>query len=291
MNSLTLVILAAGMGSRYGGIKQIEGLGPKGEIFSDYSVAYAKKAGFQRILLIIRKDIEQYFYPIVERWQKNFGLPIDFCYQEMDSLPTGFSSLHEKRKKPWGTGHAVLCAANQISTPFAVINADDFYGETSYRILAEFLRNIPKNSTQHAMVAFLLQNTLSPYGTVSRGICKTEGKDYLKEVTECTRLSLKENKVYNSDILLPDAGPNSPVSMNFWGFSPSIFPWIEQQFCEFLQKEKDLEKAEFYIPKFVDNGIKTAKFTVKVLESQEKWAGVTYREDLDWVKKILPALF
>ena len=289
MKSLTLVILAAGMGSRYGGIKQIEGLGPKSEIFSDYSIAYASKAGFHKILLVIRKDIEQYFPPLIERWKKNFDVDVDFCYQELDSLPTGFS-LPEARKKPWGTGHAVLCAAQKTSTPFAVVNADDYYGESSYGILAEFLQNIPENSTQHAMVAFLLKNTLSPYGPVSRGICKIQEQDFLKDVTEHTQIVVKENKVYNHDIFLPEIFPETLVSMNFWGFTPGIFPWIEEQFIEFLQQEKALESAEFYIPKVIDEGIKRGKFTLKVLKSQEKWAGVTYREDIDWVKKILPVV-
>ncbi len=290
MKPLTLVILAAGMGSRYGGIKQIEGLGPKGEIFSDYSVAYASKAGFQKIILVVRKDIEVYFHAMVERWQKNFAVDVEFCYQELDSLPQGFS-LPPQRKKPWGTGHAILCAASKVNTPFAAINADDFYGESSYRILAEFLLNMPENSRQHALVAFLLKNTLSPYGPVSRGICKTQEDIFLKDVTEHTKIRIQDNKAFNHDILLPEIFPDSPVSMNFWGFNPSIFSWIEKRFQQFLSEEKNLENAEFYIPKVVDDGIKSGEFSVRVLKSQEKWAGVTYREDLPWVKKVLPSLF
>lgn len=290
MSSLTLVILAAGMGSRYGGIKQIEGLGPKGELIIDYSICHASKAGFRKIVLVIRHDIEQYFPPLIAKWEKHFGVEVQCCYQELSSLPAG-EIVPTGRAKPWGTAHAILCTRNLVHTPFAVINADDYYGEKTYQVLANFLQSVSAQSNEQAMVAFLLQNTLSPYGPVSRGVCKVNEKGHLQEVTEHTKLSLRDGKVYSQNSSLLDASPTSLVSMNFWGFTPVLFPFLEEHFGAFLAKEKNSLQSECYIPAAVDAGVKQGKFSVRVLESSEKWLGVTYREDVVWVKQGLPALF
>ncbi len=259
----TLVVMAAGMGSRFGGLKQIEPVGPNGEVILDFSVYDAVKAGFSKVIFIIRKDIEKDFRNITKKRIEKMA-DVEYIYQDGNNLPNGFY-LPEGRTKPWGTGHAAYCVRNAVNTPFTLINADDYYGQSAYKLIHENLVNYDET----CMVGYHLGNTLTENGTVSRGVCKTEN-GFLKSITEHTSLDK------NSGISL-----DTPVSMNFWGFMPAIFEDIEKDFIEFLSNLKNPLKDEFYIPFVVDNMIKNKGAKVKVLETDEKWYGVTYREDLD----------
>lgn len=261
----TLVIMAAGMGSRFGGLKQIAPVGPAGEIILDFSVYDAVKAGFDKTVFIIRRDIEKDFREIAgKRIEKMTD--VDYVFQDMDFLPDGFS-VPDGRTKPWGTGHAVYCTKDVVDTPFALINADDYYGQKSFKILHDHL--VEANET--CMVGFTLGNTITENGTVSRGVCDVEN-GYLKRVVEHTDLDK------NSGIPL-----NTIVSMNMWGLLPSAFEDVEADFVKFLNNLDNPLKQEFYIPFVVDNMIRTKGEKVKVLETDEKWYGVTYKEDKDTV--------
>ena len=259
----TLVVMAAGMGSRFGGLKQIEPVGPNGEVILDFSVYDAVKAGFSKVIFIIRKDIEKDFRSITKKRIEKMT-DVEYIYQDGNNLPSGFS-LPEGRTKPWGTGHAAYCVKDVVNTPFTLINADDYYGQSAYKLIHENLVNYDET----CMVGYHLGNTLTENGTVSRGVCETEN-GFLKSITEHTSLDK------NSGISL-----DTPVSMNFWGFMPAIFDDIEKDFIEFLSDLKNPLKDEFYIPFVVDNMIKNKGAKVKVLETDEKWYGVTYREDLN----------
>jgi dTDP-glucose pyrophosphorylase len=274
--SLPLLVLAAGMGSRYGGLKQVVPVGPAGETIIDYSVHDALRAGFDKLVFVIRRDIEGQFREIVGRRFEN-RVAVDYVFQEVDVLPPGFHPP-PARKKPWGTGHAVWVAAHAIREPFAVINGDDFYGAASFRKLAAHLR---QENPGHAMVGFVLQNTLSEFGAVSRGICEVTPDGYLKSVTELTRIEKNGGGVRNTD----SAGRIQPlsgqeiVSLNMWGFTPSIFDHLREQFCAFLQKTGPDEKSEFYIPTVVNHLVSAGRERLKVLRTPDAWFGVTYRED------------
>ncbi len=288
-SKLTLLVMAAGIGSRYGGTKQIEPIGPTGEIIVDYSVSDASAAGFDHVVLIIRPDLQEQFEPIVARWKKNFGIQISYVYQELTkNLPAGFQ-IPSGRVKPWGTCHAILCAKDIIKTPFAAINADDYYGPESYQVLAQFLRNVKPDENKYAMVAYLLSNTLSEHGPVSRGVCQ-EKDGLLERVIEHTKLELQNGQLYSNGILQSHLNPNMPVSMNFWGFTPTIFEWLAHGFHEFLQTMPDPLKSEYYIPLAVDQGLSNHHFTVSMLHSPAKWVGITYKEDVPFVRKFLPSL-
>ncbi len=265
MRDTSLVIMAAGMGSRFGGLKQIEPIGPKGEVILDFSVYDAVKAGFNKMVFIIRRDIEHDFREITKKRIEKI-VDVEYVFQDMDKLPDGFN-VPEGREKPWGTGHAVFCTAETVKTPFALINADDYYGQSSFKILHESL----VTSDDTCMVGFRLGNTLTENGTVSRGVCEVEN-GILKSITENTALDK------NSGIPL-----DKIVSMNMWGFMPSIFENIHNDFVEFLKNMENPLKQEFYIPFVVDNMIKKNGTNVKVLETDEKWYGVTYKEDKEVV--------
>ncbi len=269
MNKTTLLVMAAGMGSRYGGLKQIDTLGPNGEILLDFSVYDAVKAGFSKVVFIIRKDIEKDFREIAGKRIEKM-VDVEYTFQELDKLPDGFSVL-DGRTKPWGTGHAVYCAKDKVNTPFAIINADDYYGQSSYKIINDAL----KQKDEMCMVGFKLENTLTENGTVSRGVCDVVD-GYLKKVTEHTAIDR------NSGIPL-----DKIVSMNMWGLLPDVFGHIENQFRAFLDNLSNPLKEEFYIPSVVDTLISQNGEKVRVLSTDEKWYGVTYKEDRDSVSKAM----
>lgn len=277
----TLLILAAGMGSRYGGLKQLDPVGPSGETLLDYSIFDALRAGFGRVVFVIRRDFEAEFRERIGNFYEQH-VEVGYVFQELDSLPEGFS-VPPGRTKPWGTGHAIWCARNQVRTPFAAINADDFYGAEAYRVLANFFATTPTEANIHrfAMVGYQLDRTLSDNGSVSRGVCIKNEADDLLSVEEFTKLERTPTGAQhvNSDGSTVEFQGNEIVSMNFWGFTPAVFPLLSQRLAEFLSKHGQEEKSEFYIPFAVADIIaqKTAKVTV--LSTDSDWFGVTYRED------------
>ena len=287
----TLLILAAGIGSRYGGIKQLDQFGPNGETIIDYSLYDAIRAGFGKVVFIIReelrKDFEEIFLP------KLAGkIEVDFAIQALESyVPAELGAI--QRTKPWGTGHAMLCAKEQTDTPFAVINADDFYGQEAFRILADFLVNNTDEELQ-ALVAYEVQNTLSDYGSVSRGVCDLNADETLLSVIERTKIYRKNDSdgqivFEESDELTPLAA-DTPVSMNFWGFKPAVFPMVQEQFADYARANFDSPKAEFYIPTIMTNLIQRNQGRCKVFRSRSEWFGVTYPEDKPLVQASLKRL-
>ncbi len=281
----TLVILAAGMGSRYGGLKQIDGIGPHGEALIEYSVYDAIRAGFGKVVFIIRENISEVF-------KENVGnklakhIPVDYVFQEIDSPVSGITSFPE-REKPWGTAHAVLVAKDHINEPFAVINADDYYGHLSFEEMSKFLTN-ECNEENYSMIGYDLLRTLSEHGTVSRGVCNMDTRLMLTEVIERTNVGYRDNKVfYEEEGKLFPLENNTLVSMNFWGFHPSIFMHIENHFIKFVKDHFNNLKAEFFIPLVINDLINSEKVEVKVIPNREKWYGVTYKED----KPIVQAAF
>jgi len=273
----TLLILAAGIGSRYGGVKQMDKIGPSGESIIDYSVYDAIRAGFGKVVFVLNPKIEKEFKEVYEA--RLVGkIETDYVLQEVSAVPKGVE-ISSDRIKPWGTGHAVLVAKNVINEPFAVINADDFYGKNAFDLISEFLTNISNNSSDYAMVGYRLENTLSENGSVSRGICQTKN-GLLTDVVERTSIMYQ-----NQDIVFTDEGEtqtiagDSVVSMNFWGFSPLYFEQLENDFIEFIKKNAGEIKAEFYIPTVVNDLINKKEATIKMLTSNDRWFGVTYQED------------
>jgi UTP-glucose-1-phosphate uridylyltransferase len=284
----TLLILAAGIGSRYGSLKQVDKLGPSGERIIDYSVFDAKRAGFGKVVFVIRKDIEKEFNEVfIENLARH--IDIDYVFQELDNLPPGMVCPDE-RIKPWGTCHAVIVAGSKINEPFAVINADDFYGFEAFESVAKFMENLSSNqSHEYCMVGYKLKNTLSEYGLVSRGVCERDSDNYLFKITERTQIGRKDGKIFykdqnGNDYLLHE---DTIISMNCWGFTPSFFPIAEKMFEEFMISNIQNPKAEFYIPLVIDNIVKKKAGTVKVLDCNAKWFGVTYQEDKPSVIKNL----
>lgn len=275
----TLVVLAAGMGSRYGSLKQVEGLGPAGETIIDYSVFDAMKAGFGKVVFIIRKSIEKEFKEVFDNRYKGH-VPYELVFQELDMLPEGFKCPAD-RVKPWGTGHAVWTARNAVKEPFAVINADDFYGAASFEILAKALSNPNLAPGSFFMAGYRLGNTLSEQGAVSRGVCTTDAEGFLKTVVERTHIERIEEKVYyrNEEQNQVEVDENLPVSMNFWGFTTDYFNHCEKMFSEFLKTSIDNPKSEFYIPLVVNNLISTGDANCQVLPTTAEWFGVTYPGD------------
>lgn len=285
----TLLILAAGIGSRYGGLKQADGMGPNGESILEFSVRDAAKAGFGKIVLVIRKEIEAEFREKVGAKIEAI-LPTHYAYQEMD---TAIEHLNPKptRQKPWGTGHAILAAKKHLSEPFAAINADDYYGTDAFLTIAQFLTTDCDPHT-YAMVAYRLANTLSENGAVSRGVCSENEAGYLTDVVERTKIQRFEDGIYfldESEKKHPLAD-NTLVSMNFWGFHPTLLPVIEAKFLQFVEDNKDQPKAEFYIPTVVNQQIQDNAAKVKVLTSDSQWYGVTYPEDKTVVQEALTRL-
>ncbi len=268
--------MAAGMGSRYGGLKQIDPVGPSGETIIDYSIYDALRAGFGKLVFVIRKDIEQAFKETVgARFEAR--VPVEYAYQELDKLPPGFT-VPEGRTKPWGTTQAVLMAADAIREPFAVINADDFYGAESYRVLAEHLQS---GSPDYAMVGFILRNTLSDFGSVARGVCRVNSEGYLETVEELTSVVRDGDQAKNTDPAgrVTNLSGDEAVSMNMWGFTPPIFDQLSDVFNRFLERSGKELKTESYVPSAVNELLAAGQARVRVLRSRDPWFGVTYRED------------
>ncbi|MGN6554086.1 MAG: nucleotidyltransferase family protein [Verrucomicrobiota bacterium] len=276
MKNPTLLVLAAGLGSRYGGLKQIDPVGPGGETIIDYSIYDAMRAGFEKLVFVIRRDIEESFREVIGRRFEN-RIAVKYVFQELDRLPPGHV-LPANRKKPWGTGHAILMGAEAIQEPFAVINGDDFYGAASFRMLAEHLCS---GSADYAMVGFILRNTLSEFGSVARGVCTVGNDGRLGSVTELTKIepSGAAAKYTDGSGVVHPLTAEEVVSMNMWGFAPSIFGHLRQQFGDFLEKHGQEEKAEFYIPSVVNHLIQNGQEHLKVLRTSDSWFGITYRED------------
>ena len=272
----TLLILAAGMGSRYGGLKQIDPVGPNGETIIDYSIYDALRAGFGKLVFVIRHDFEKAFKEIVgARFEKR--VPVEYVYQELDKLPPGFS-VPAGRTKPWGTTHAILLAEDAIREPFAAINADDFYGHEAYQVLA---RHLTFGTPDYAMVGFILRNTLSEHGTVARGVSRVDGNNYLTSIVEMMKLEPDGGGAKNTeaDGKITRLTGDEAVSMNFWGFTPAVFEQLRAQFTAFLKKSGQEQKSECYIPTTVGELVTADRAKVKVLRTNDSWFGVTYRED------------
>ena len=278
----TLFLLAAGMGSRYGGLKQLDTLGPQGQTIMDYSIYDAIHAGFGKLVFVIRKDFEEDFRNIVlTKYQDK--IPCELVFQSLDALPEGFTCPAD-RQKPWGTNHAVMMGTGVIKEPFAVLNCDDFYDRDSFRVMGKFLSELPEGSTgRYAMVGFRVGNTLSESGTVSRGVCEMNADHLLTSVVERTKIERHNGQVEFLDendkwVGIPDT---TPVSMNFWGFTPDYFAHSEAFFKTFLSDPKNMEnlKSEFFIPLMVDHLIRNGQATCEVLDTTSKRFGVTYPED------------
>jgi len=276
MVSPTLLVLAAGMGSRYGGLKQLDPVGPDGETIMDYSIFDARRAGFGKIVFVIRKSIEEPFREKIGiRYEKR--IPVEYVFQEIGKLIPGLTPT-EGRTKPWGTTHAILMAGNAIHEPFAVINADDFYGADSFRALAHHLQS---GTQDDAMVGFVLRNTLSEFGAVARGVCHVSDDGYLKDITELKLIEREGMHITNIDAEGQETVLNGAelVSMNMWGFTPQIFPHLYEHFQRFLKRYGEDLNAECYIPGTVNSMIQSGEARVKVLRSGDSWFGITYRED------------
>lgn len=286
----TLFVLAAGMGSRYGGLKQLDGLGPNGETIMDYSIFDAIRGGFGKVVFVIRKDFEQDFREkIISKYQNH--IPVEVVFQALDSLPAGFS-VPAERTKPWGTNHAVLMGKDVIHEPFAVINADDFYGRDSFAVLGKALSEMEGKKNDYCMVGYRVGNTLSESGSVARGVCATDNDGYLTTVVERTAIERINGEVSFKDengetVVIAD---NTPVSMNMWGFTPDYFKYSEEIFVDFLKEQGNELKSEFFIPLAVNKLINEGAARVKVLDTTSKWFGVTYAADRQGVVDKINAL-
>ena len=281
--SLTLLVLAAGMGSRYGGLKQIDPVGPGGETLLDYSVYDAVRAGFDRVVFIVRGDMESDFRTVAGRRIER-QVPVEYCRQELEMVP-GWFSIPPERRKPWGTGHAVLAARDAIGGNFAAVNADDFYGAGSYRRLAGHLQQAADGRRgDYGMVGFRLSETLSDHGTVARGVCRSR-QGLLEQVVELTRIARSGDGAVHTDPQgrARNLSGDELVSMNMWGFTPSIFEHLERAFARFLRERGREDGAEFMIPTLVNDLVAAGQAKVRVLRSSDSWFGVTYREDRDRV--------
>ncbi len=289
----TLYILAAGMGSRYGGLKQLDGVGPQGQTIMDYSIFDAVRAGFGKIVFVIRHDFEEAFRTqILSKYEGH--VPVEIVFQSIDRLPEGFA-VPADRQKPWGTNHAVLMADGVINEPFAVINADDFYGRDAYEVIARYLSALkPDDKGKYCMVAFRLGNTMTENGSVSRGVCSVDADGKLSDVVERTAIAYGENHqpyYTDADGNRHSLDPNTPVSMNFWGFTPDYFNYSRREFVKFLNKYINVPKSEFFIPSVVDKLVKSGEATVDVLDTASRWFGVTYAEDRPGVVANFKALY
>jgi len=263
--------MAAGMGSRYGGLKQIDAVGPAGETIIDYSIYDALRAGFGRLVFVIRHDIEAPFREAIgSKFEKRIA--VDYVFQELDKLPSGFT-VPTGRTKPWGTTQAILLAEDIVHEPFAAINADDFYGRESFQVLADFLRG---GGNDYAMVGYTLRNTLSEHGSVSRGVCVCDTDGYLKAVDELTKIEKRGQGAHAEGRVLTG---DEPVSMNFWGFTPALFPQLRTQFEAFLRRGGQELKSECYIPTTINELVAAGVIRLKVLRTPSSWFGVTYKED------------
>ena len=286
----TLLVLAAGMGSRYGSLKQMDGVGPNNEAIIDYSIYDAIRAGFGKVVFVIRHSFEKEFKEIFTPERFGGKIEVDFVFQELDYLPEGFS-VPEGREKPWGTNHAVMMGASAIHEPFAVINADDFYGRDAFEVMGKWLTELPEGSTnRYSMVGFRVCNTLSENGSVARGVCEKNEQNMLTGVVERTEIMRVDGPICYKDEegAWQPVGEETPVSMNFWGFTPDYFKHSEEQFVDFLKENIDKPKAEYFIPLVVNNLTTTGKASCEVLDTTAKWFGVTYAADRPaTVEKIL----
>ncbi len=276
----TLLVLAAGMGSRYGSLKQMDGVGPGGEAIIDYSVYDAIRAGFGKVVFVIRHSFAADFREVFHAARFGGRIGVEYVYQELDMLPPGYS-VPEGRVKPWGTNHAVLMAAGVIDTPFAVINADDFYGVDAYRTIGEYLAGLSNSRDRYCMVAYELDKTLSENGTVSRGVCSVDGRGCLSGIVERTQIErLSDGRIaYHDSGADEELAPDTPVSMNLFGFTPDYFGYSDAYFRTFLRENGDNPKAECYIPSMVNRLIAAGTAEMRVLRSSARWFGVTYKED------------
>lgn len=286
----TLFVLAAGMGSRYGGLKQLDGLGPNDETIMDYSIFDAIRGGFGKLVFVIRKSFEQDFREkIISKYENH--IPVEVVFQDLNDLPAGFT-CPEGRQKPWGTNHAVLMGKNVIKEPFAVINADDFYGRDSFAVLGKWLTEATGKKNEYCMVGYRVGNTLSESGSVARGVCETNAEGYLTGVVERTAIERIDGDIQFTDengkkVVLEE---NTPVSMNMWGFTPDYFQYSEDYFVDFLKENISNLKCEYFIPLMVNELIQKGTATVKVLDTTSKWFGVTYAADRQGVVDKIQAL-
>lgn len=287
----TLFVLAAGMGSRYGGLKQLDPLGPQGQTIMDYSIFDAIRAGFGKVVFVIRKDFEEDFRrSILSKYEGH--IPVEVVFQSTDKLPEGYT-CPEERTKPWGTNHAVMMGADVINEPFAVINADDFYGRDAFAVIAADLMRERSRKGDYSMVGFRVGNTMSENGSVSRGVCSVNADGNLTKVVERTGIAYDDDHRIcfldeNNETEYLD--PSTPVSMNLWGFTPDYFSYSDREFRRFLDKCLTTPKAEFYIPTAIDTLINSGEATVKVLDTTSRWFGVTYAADRQGVIDKLAAL-
>jgi dTDP-glucose pyrophosphorylase len=290
----TLVVMAAGIGSRFGGgIKQLEPMGPGGEIIMDYSIFDARKAGFNKVIFIIRKDLETDFKEIIGN-RISGVMDTDYVFQELSAIPAGFS-VPEGRKKPWGTGQAVLAVKGKVHEPFLVINADDYYGTEGFQSIHDYMVNkmdLHSAGYDMCMGGFILKNTLSDNGAVTRGVCDVAADGTLSDVTETFEIRMQDGVLHAQD----EAGrpsvitPDQYVSMNMWGLPPAFLDELEQGFPAFLKESGDSIKSEYLLPRIIDNCIKSGKGTVRVLPTRDKWFGVTYKEDKPTVVRAIREL-
>jgi NDP-sugar pyrophosphorylase family protein len=279
----TLVILAAGMGSRYGGLKQLDEVGPGGEAIIDYSLYDAIRAGFGKVVFVIRTDFDEAFKERFEPKLKG-RIAVEYGYQSIDKIPSGFD-INPDREKPWGTCHALLMAESAVKEPMAVINADDYYGKEAYKVIADFLTS-SADENEYAMVGYSVGNTLSEFGSVSRGVCNTDENGYLTNVVE--RLKIKRNSdgiFYYEDDKRFKLEENAPVSMNFWGLKPSVFRYLHKGFGEFLSKNSNKLKSEYFIPLLINDNIIEGNIRTRVLKCDSEWFGITYKEDKPFVQQ------
>ncbi len=279
----SLVVLAAGIGSRYGGLKQMDAFGPNGETIIDYSIYDALHVGFDKVVFVIRRELENDFKEV---FVNKFGdkIEIKFVFQELTDVPAGFT-VPAERKKPWGTGHAVMAAEKAVQEPFAVINADDFYGRGAFRTLYDFLARQSNDSRRYALVAYQLVKTLYEHGHVSRGVCQGDKHGFLVEIKERTKIFKQDGQIVyqDEDGELKSLPEDALVSMNMMGFAPTLFQFLHDYFEKFLQEEGQNPKAEFFLPGVLDQLIRAGKIKMKILPTTEQWFGVTYKEDKEWV--------
>lgn len=282
MKNPELVIMAAGMGSRYGGLKQIDSVDAEGHIIIDYSIYDAVKAGFRGVTFIIKKEIEKDFRDVMDKHLAGKNVNVKYVYQEVDKLPKGYS-VPEGRHKPWGTAHALLCCLGTVDAPFAVINADDYYGAHAFEKIYDFLKNTTDDEKYHfAMVGYRIKNTVTEQGSVSRGICSSDERGMLTEIVERTKISTTGDRIYYTENGVDtELDPEALVSMNLWGFTPAYLKECEARFPKFLDENlpKNPEKCEFFLPAVVSELIAEGKADVRVLDNCDKWYGVTYKED------------
>ena len=293
MKNPELVVMAAGMGSRYGGLKQIDKIDSYGHIIIDYSIYDAIEAGFREVTFIIKREIERDFREVVEAHLKGKDIKVKYVYQELDKLPCGFT-VPEGRTKPWGTAHAIACCLGTVDAPFAVINADDYYGKHAFKTIYEFLKNASDGEKYHyAMVGYRIKNTVTEQGTVSRGVCVADEDGILTEIVERTKIATDGDRIYYTENGVDtELSPDTLVSMNLWGFTPSYLTEANIRFKRFLEEnlKKNPERCEFYLPTVVSELINEGKADVKVLDNTDKWYGVTYKEDKPKVEEAFKEL-